>query len=81
MKYVCPVCDYPQLTEPPRSKSGGGSYEICPRCGFQFGVSDDDGGFTHAQWRARWKKGGAKWASQQTPPAPLKSEPPRGPAH
>ena len=69
MKHLCPVCHYPHLTEPPRSKSGGGSYEICPSCGFQFGVSDDDDGFTYARWRTAWKKGGAKWSSQQKPPA------------
>ena len=27
----------------------GGSYEICPSCGFQFGVSDDDLGSTYEQ--------------------------------
>lgn len=69
MKHLCPVCGFPHLTEAPRSQSGGGSFEICPSCGFQFGVSDADRGFTHEQWRATWKKGGLKWSSQQTPPA------------
>ncbi len=68
MKHLCPVCGYPHLTESPRSPSGGGSFEICPSCGFQFGVSDADRGFTHAQWRTAWKKGGLKWSSQQKPP-------------
>ncbi len=68
MKHLCPVCGFPHLTEPPRSQSGGGSFEICPSCGFQFGVSDADRGFTHEQWRAAWKKGGCKWSSKQTPP-------------
>ena len=68
MKYTCPVCHFPDLIEPPRGKSGGGSFEICPSCGFQFGVSDDDLGFTHAQWRAKWLEAGAKWSSHQTPP-------------
>jgi len=63
-KHICPVCAYPHLTEPARSKSGGGSYEICPSCGFQFGVDDDDKGITFEQWRAKWIKGGAKWASK-----------------
>jgi rubredoxin len=57
MTHVCPVCDYPYLKEEPRTEDGG-SYEICPRCGFQFGVTDDDLGFTYAQWR---DKGG--WAT------------------
>jgi transcription elongation factor Elf1 len=68
MKLLCPVCGFPKLTEPPYSKSGHGSFEICPSCGFQFGVSDADQGFTPAQWRAAWKKRGCPWASQQTPP-------------
>jgi hypothetical protein len=68
MKHTCPVCGFPKLTEAPRSKSGGGSFEICPSCGFQFGVSDDDQGFTYAKWRARWKKSGMKWAGVSAAP-------------
>jgi hypothetical protein len=68
MKHPCPVCHFPNLTEPPRSPGGGGSYEICPSCGFQFGVSDDDRGFTFNQWRENWLKAGAKWSSQTAPP-------------
>jgi len=68
MKHTCPVCGFPHLTEPPRSKSGGGSFEICPSCGFQFGVSDDDKGFTYTQWRELWKKRGLKWSGKQPPP-------------
>ena len=68
MKHTCPVCGFPNLTGAPRSPGGGGSFEICPSCGFQFGVSDDDAGFTFAQWRIRWQKGGMKWASVS--PAP-----------
>jgi len=70
MTYTCPVCGYPSLAETPRSRDGGGSYEICPSCGFQFGVSDDDEGQTHKQWRLAWKKAGMKWASRGiAPPA------------
>ena len=68
MKHTCPVCGYPGLAEPPRSRSGGGSFEICPSCGFQFGVSDDDRGFTHAAWRELWRQAGMKWSSRQAPP-------------
>ena len=68
MKHACPVCNFPGLAEPPRGKSGGGSYEICPSCGFQFGVSDDDGGFTCDQWRKNWLQSGAKWSSRSAPP-------------
>jgi hypothetical protein len=68
MKHTCPVCGYPELKEAPRTRSGGGSYEICPSCGFQFGVSDDDRGFTYERWRENWRAGGMKWSSRQKPP-------------
>jgi hypothetical protein len=51
--FVCPVCGYPGLEEDPRPAIGGGSFEICPSCGFQFGVSDDDRGLTYQEWRQR----------------------------
>ena len=61
MNYTCPVCGYPDLTELPRPEYGGGSYEICPSCGFQFGVTDDDLGVSFEEWRARWIEGGMLW--------------------
>src|SRR4051812_34775421 len=65
--HPCPVCGYPKLQEAPRSKSGGGSYEICPSCGFQFGVDDDDKGITFDQARERWIEGGMRWHSKGMP--------------
>lgn len=63
MPHTCPVCGYPKLKSAPRSPSGGGSYEICPSCGYQFGVDDDDLQIPHAQWLKKWISGGAKWSS------------------
>lgn len=60
---MCPVCGFPELTDIPRTEAGGGSYEICPSCGFEFGVTDDDRGFSYEQWRACWIEGGMIWAS------------------
>ena len=68
MNHVCPVCGYPDLAEPPRRRGGRGSYEVCPSCGFQFGVSDDDARLTYEQWRALWKKRGLAWSSRREPP-------------
>jgi hypothetical protein len=68
MAYTCPCCGYPGLHEPPRSTSGGGSYEICPSCGFQFGVSDDDAGFTYHSWREQWEKRDMPWSSRGIAP-------------
>jgi hypothetical protein len=61
--YTCPICDYPNLSEPPRSEFGGGSFEICPSCGFQFGVNDDDEGISYETWRRRWEAAGMPWSS------------------
>jgi transcription elongation factor Elf1 len=67
--YQCPVCGYDELQESPRSESGGGSYEICPSCGFQFGVTDDDEGVSYLDWREAWIKKGMPWNSKGiTPP-------------
>ena len=46
MTYMCPVCGYPELSEVPRPAFGGGCFEICPSCGFQFGVTDEHSGVT-----------------------------------
>jgi hypothetical protein len=71
MKHSCPACCYAALTEAPRSKSGGASYEICPCCGFQSGVDDDDRHITPGQWRKQWIQAGMKWTSKSisSPPA------------
>ena len=37
---ICPVCNYDGLFDPPYDENGYGSYEICPCCGFQFGLDD-----------------------------------------
>lgn len=64
MRHLCPVCGFRGLTEAPRSLTGGGSYEICPSCGFEFGVSDDDLGHSYESWREAWRAKGMKWYSR-----------------
>jgi hypothetical protein len=66
-KFRCPVCGYAGLDEPPRSKSGGGSYEFCASCDFEFGVTDDDLGITDEQWRLDWITDGMPWRSHSRP--------------
>jgi len=66
--YTCPVCGFPSLMEPPRGTSDGGSYEICPSCAFQFGVTDDDKGFSYEEWRAAWRREGMPWDRGMTSP-------------
>lgn len=65
--YHCPICGYPGLLDRPRTANGGGSDEICPSCGFQFGYTDDDLGFTDEQWRAKWTSEGMPWADPVHP--------------
>lgn len=75
---VCPVCGYPDLEEPPRSPvTSGGSYEICPSCGFQFGVTDDDEGFSYQEWRTQWIQRGMPWDSEEIRPPPQGWDPAR----
>jgi hypothetical protein len=65
VKHICPVCGYAGLEEPPRSpNTGAGSLEICPSCGFQFGVTDDDRGHSYDDWRMQWIARGMPWGSE-----------------
>lgn len=58
MPYTCPVCGFNGLDEPPYSPDGHGLFEICPSCGFQFGVTDDDLGISFREWRESWVAAG-----------------------
>src|SRR5579875_2123221 len=69
MPYTCPVCGFPDLTEPPRTPESGASYEICPSCGFQFGYDDESEGIDYATWRRRWVAEGMPWRSHNPAPA------------
>jgi len=40
--YICPVCGFDKLEGPPYYEHFAGSNEICPCCGFEFGVDDFD---------------------------------------
>jgi len=66
---MCPVCGFGGLYEPPYDARGYGSYEICPACGFQFGLDDDpDGEPARRAWRERWVKEGCTWFSTARKP-------------
>ena len=68
MKYICPVCGYPELNKPPYGGSPDPSYEICNSCGFEFGYDDHSEGFTFQQWRQKWIEGGMVWWSTYRKP-------------
>jgi hypothetical protein len=61
-EFACPVCGAQQF-EAPWTEAGGGSLEICPSCGIQFGYHDahpeyrDD---IHRAWRTLWLANGRK---------------------
>lgn len=70
LQLECPVCAFPELPEPARTASGEPSYDYCPSCGFQFGVTDDDKGETYESWRQKWIANGMHWSIPgQQPPA------------
>ena len=71
---ACPVCGYPALSEEPRTSSGG-SYEICWSCGFEFGVTDDDLGYSYDSWRQLWIDRGMPWDSEPLHPRPAGWDP------
>ena len=67
--YLCPVCGFPELTEPPRDEHGTPSYEICPCCGFEYGVDDEQEGQTVETYRTQWLTTGARWfCPEERPP-------------
>lgn len=68
MTHICPVCGYPGLAEPPYNEDGGGSFEICPSCGFEFGFDDQSEGISHDEYRARWLADGAPWFDPEQKP-------------
>lgn len=66
-RYLCPVCYYPDLDEPP------GEFNICPSCGTEFGVDDYVPGgnptdLIYRELRYRWLENGAPWFDAGVPP-------------
>lgn len=59
--FLCPVCGFPDLYEPPHTLHDGASHESCPSCGFEFGYHDDDQGWTYGAWRTQWIADGMPW--------------------
>ncbi len=64
MDTICPICHYAELYEPPYDASGYGSYEICPCCGFEFGLDEGlDRAAAFVAWREQWMRAGCPWFS------------------
>lgn len=82
--FTCPVCSYPhlasapyatwpppedlQLTPPYENQLGTPSYEVCPRCGFEFGNDDNPGTAepsTFEEYRLEWIDEGRPWFDER----------------
>lgn len=67
LTYLCPVCGFTALTEPPYDDFGCPTYVICPCCGTEFGY--DDSTATHQVLREKWVSLGMHWwNNRQQPP-------------
>lgn len=55
---LCPVCGYEMQLPPQR-------YDICPSCGTEFGVHDENASIPELQMA--WLRDGLKWWSQSDP--------------
>ncbi len=67
-RYLCPVCGYPDLYDPPWDNDAP-SDEICPSCGTHFGYDDvaiDAAAreAAHRRLREAWKSAGCPWFSK-----------------
>lgn len=72
-RWICPVCGYPDLDEPPRDRMGYALFGICPCCMVQFGYDDvapTAEGMTarQAALRAGWIAEGCPWKGVGNPP-------------
>lgn len=88
--YECPVCHYRGLTStpyetwpPPENVDlvppyeellGRPSYEVCPRCGFEFGNDDNPGTaapVSFEEYRRAWEAQGRPWLGQSQDTSPV----------
>jgi len=60
-KYMCPVCGFKGLDEPPYNDNKEASFEICPCCGFEFGFDNQGTSDKYSNFRLNWIKNGANW--------------------
>lgn len=66
--YICPICGYDKLEEPPYDEFGEPSYEICPCCGIEFGFDLENDHITQDEYRKKWINNGGEWFDPQEKP-------------
>jgi len=57
-----------QISPPYEDFLGGASYEVCVRCGYEFGYDDNPGtapGESFGEYRERWIERGRPWLAPQ----------------
>jgi len=64
-QHLCAICGYRHLKLPQRTSSGEASREICPSCGFEPGLTDNDQRISTEQWREQWVANGCRWFSKR----------------
>lgn len=71
IKNSCPVCEFDGLFEPAYDEEYGyPSDDICPCCGFQFGLHDYPEKIKGIKkWRENWILGGCQWHFKPDKPA------------
>lgn len=65
---ICPVCGWDGLIKPPYNKYGEPSYEICFCCGFEYGYTDGNNGFSFNTRRKKWIQEGYTFMSPERCP-------------
>ena len=68
--YICPVCGYDKLVEPPYDEEFGcPTYVICSCCGFEFGFDDESKGYSFSGYRQRWIDNGFPFFNSKKKPS------------
>jgi len=67
--YMCPVCGFDRLEEPPYFNQKEPSYGICPCCGFEFGFDGANNQIAFTDFRQHWIKNGARWFMPKLKPS------------
>ncbi|WP_458411885.1 hypothetical protein ACNQFZ_13620 [Schinkia sp. CFF1] len=68
-KYICHVCGYPNLDQPPYGPNGNSSsHDICPCCGVEFGYEDCQLK-SYEKYKNNWIISGANWFDEKYKPS------------